>query len=218
MNQLTKPHCVITAGPTYESLDQVRRLTNFSTGSLGTQLSGFLRSKGFYVTLLTGHYTTYEGIFDADTRIPFTTTEDLAGKLRDLSKHHTDAIFHAAAVSDFTFGKIWKRSERGEMKAIDSGKISTRSGTLLAELVPTPKILAELRNWYPKALSGGWNKEPKENVFMKKKIPFRSFNILKRDEKTLGELFIFFILETILLGKAMNVNPFDQPLVELIKF
>ncbi len=61
MNQLTKPHCVITAGPTYESLDQVRRLTNFSTGSLGAQLSGFLRSKGFYVTLLTGHYTTYEG-------------------------------------------------------------------------------------------------------------------------------------------------------------
>ena len=56
-----------------------------------------------------------------------------------------------------------------------------------------------------------------ENVFMKKKIPFRSFNILKRDEKTLGELFIFFILETILLGKAMNVNPFDQPSVELIK-
>ena len=56
-----------------------------------------------------------------------------------------------------------------------------------------------------------------ENVFVKKKIPFRSFNILKRDEKTLGELFIFFILETILLGKAMNVNPFDQPSVELIK-
>ena len=50
-----------------------------------------------------------------------------------------------------------------------------------------------------------------------KKIPFRSFNILKRDEKTLGELFIFFILETILLGRALKVNPFDQPSVELIK-
>ena len=50
-----------------------------------------------------------------------------------------------------------------------------------------------------------------------KKIPFRSFDILKRDEKTLGELFIFFILETILLGRALKVNPFDQPSVELIK-
>ena len=56
-----------------------------------------------------------------------------------------------------------------------------------------------------------------EKVFEMKKIPFRSFNILKRDEKTLGELFIFFILETILLGRALKVNPFDQPSVELIK-
>ena len=56
-----------------------------------------------------------------------------------------------------------------------------------------------------------------EKVFLKKNIPFRTFDIFKRDEKTLGELFIFFILETILLGKALNVNPYDQPSVELIK-
>ena len=56
-----------------------------------------------------------------------------------------------------------------------------------------------------------------ENVFLKKKIPFRSFEILNRSEKVLGELFCFFILETILLGRALNVNPFDQPSVELIK-
>ncbi len=56
-----------------------------------------------------------------------------------------------------------------------------------------------------------------QNVFLKKKIPFRSFIIKKRDEKTLGELFTFFILETILLGKALKINPYDQPAVELIK-
>ena len=56
-----------------------------------------------------------------------------------------------------------------------------------------------------------------ENVFNKKKIPYRSFIIKKRDEKTLGELFIFFMLETILLGKALKLNPFNQPAVELIK-
>ena len=56
-----------------------------------------------------------------------------------------------------------------------------------------------------------------EKVFISKKIPFRSFRILKRNEKSLGELFCFFILETILLGRALNVNPFDQPSVELIK-
>ena len=60
-------------------------------------------------------------------------------------------------------------------------------------------------------------KKATENVFRKKNIPFRSFEIKKRDEKTLGELFCFFILETILIGKALNINPFDQPAVELIK-
>ena len=56
-----------------------------------------------------------------------------------------------------------------------------------------------------------------ENIFKKKNIPFRSFEIKERDEKTLGELFSFFILETILLAKCLNINPYDQPAVELIK-
>ena len=60
-------------------------------------------------------------------------------------------------------------------------------------------------------------KEATEIVFKKKNIPFRSFEIKKRDEKTLGELFCFFILETILIGKTLKINPFDQPAVELIK-
>ena len=60
-------------------------------------------------------------------------------------------------------------------------------------------------------------KKATENVFTKKNIPFRSFEIKKRDEKTLGELFCFFMLETILIGKALKINPYDQPAVELIK-
>ena len=60
-------------------------------------------------------------------------------------------------------------------------------------------------------------KKATENIFKMKNIPFRSFEIKKRDEETLGKLFTFFILETILLGKALNLNPYDQPAVELIK-
>jgi len=56
-----------------------------------------------------------------------------------------------------------------------------------------------------------------QKVFQKKKLPFRSFDIKTRNEEVLGELFSFFILETILLGRALKVNPFDQPSVELIK-
>ena len=60
-------------------------------------------------------------------------------------------------------------------------------------------------------------KKATETVFKKKNLPFRSFEIRERNEKTLGELFCFFILETILLGRSLNVDPFDQPAVELIK-
>ncbi len=60
-------------------------------------------------------------------------------------------------------------------------------------------------------------KSATEKVFFKKKLPFRSFEVKIRNEEALGELFCFFILETILLGRALKVNPFDQPSVELIK-
>ncbi len=80
-----------------------------------------------------------------------------------------------------------------------------------------------LYNSYPNLKNKSLNqiilsqKKATENVFKKKKIPYRVFDIKKRNEETLGELFTFFILETILLGKLLKVDPFDQPSVELIK-
>ena len=56
-----------------------------------------------------------------------------------------------------------------------------------------------------------------KKVFEKKNIPFRSFFLKTRKEETLGELFAFFIIETILIAKALKINPYDQPSVELIK-
>ena len=50
-----------------------------------------------------------------------------------------------------------------------------------------------------------------------KKIPFREFTISSFDEKVLGELFSYFILETYLIGKLMGINPLDQPAVEKVK-
>jgi glucose-6-phosphate isomerase len=56
-----------------------------------------------------------------------------------------------------------------------------------------------------------------KKVFLNRNMPFRSFEIIKRNEQTLGELFCFFILETILLGRALKIDPYNQPSVELIK-
>ena len=56
-----------------------------------------------------------------------------------------------------------------------------------------------------------------KNIFKLKKIPFRQITFNKKDENELGEIFTFFVLETILLSRLMNINPFNQPAVEQVK-
>lgn len=152
-------HCVVTAGPTYENLDKVRRLTNFSSGRLGTELAAFLARRKHQVTLFIGEQATYNGKRRADRIETFTTTESLRQLLESMTSEPVDAVFHAAAVSDFSFGKTWLKSPHGELTEIKAGKIPTRQGTLMAELVPTPKVIAGLRNWFPKAKLVGWKYE-----------------------------------------------------------
>ncbi len=153
-------NCIVTAGPTYEPLDDVRRLTNFSTGRLGTELANYLTTRGHKVTLLIGESATWPGARKAKSVIVFSTTADLRAKLKAFRGKKVDAIFHAAAVSDFAFGKMFTRSAAGKLQPFKpTKKISTRGGNLLVELVPTPKILAELRRWYPKTSIVGWKFE-----------------------------------------------------------
>jgi phosphopantothenoylcysteine decarboxylase/phosphopantothenate--cysteine ligase len=155
----TKMRCIVTAGPTYEELDEVRRLTNFSTGTLGTELTQYLTEQGHEVVLLRGYYATCRLETRANTAQVFTTVADLRERLRQLGAQGADAVFHAAAVSDFTFGKIWNRAADGSLQEVQAAKISSRVGLLLAELRPAPKILAELRGWFPKAYLTGWKYE-----------------------------------------------------------
>jgi phosphopantothenoylcysteine decarboxylase/phosphopantothenate--cysteine ligase len=151
--------CIVTAGPTYEPLDEVRRLTNLSTGRLGSELAGFLSAQGHETTLLIGQHATYHGERHARQVQTFTTTANLRDRLHALASPAVATVFHAAAVSDFGFGKIWRRSPEGALTELKGGKISTRQGTLLAELAPTPKIIAELRPWFPAARLVGWKYE-----------------------------------------------------------
>jgi phosphopantothenoylcysteine synthetase/decarboxylase len=153
-------NCIVTAGPTFEPLDDVRRLTNFSTGRLGTELANFLADRGHRVTLLVGTAATYVGARRAQTVKTFSTTADLRAKLKAGSGKKVEAIFHAAAVSDFAFGQIFSETKPDEFTALKAvKKISTRQGSLLVELVPTPKIIAELRGWFPAAKIVGWKFE-----------------------------------------------------------
>ncbi|MGA2243482.1 MAG: phosphopantothenoylcysteine decarboxylase [Verrucomicrobiota bacterium] len=153
-------NCLVTAGPTCEPLDEVRRLTNFSTGRLGTELANFLAGRGHAVTLLIGESATWAGERHAQRVDIFATTRDLRRRLKSLSRRKVDAIFHAAAVSDFTFGRLFARDPDGTLEPFRAArKISTRGERLLVELLPTAKIIAELRAWYPRALIVGWKYE-----------------------------------------------------------
>jgi phosphopantothenate---cysteine ligase (CTP) len=151
--------CVITAGPTYEPLDQVRRLTNHSTGRLGSELTNYFAECGHEVTLLIGQQATWRGERIAARVETFTTTDNLRLRLRALADEGWDAVLHAAAVSDFTFGKAFSRDGKGTLHEVQSGKFSTRGEPLLVELVPTAKIISELRGWFPRATIIGWKYE-----------------------------------------------------------
>ena len=150
-------HCIVTAGPTYEPIDQVRRLTNHSTGQLGTGLAKRLAAEGHEVTLLRSRLATHSELPQGIDIQTFTTTADLAQKLECLAKG--DAVFHAAAVSDFAAGQVFRRADDGQLEPLNQGKLGTRDGELLLELQLTPKLIARLREWFTEAILIGWKYE-----------------------------------------------------------
>lgn len=151
--------CIVTAGPTYEPLDHVRRLTNFSTGRLGTELANHLHDLGHDVILLRGEFAVWSGECRPATVKPFSSTQDLLQRLSDLASSDRVAVFHASAVSDFRFGRIWQVAEDGQQQELTGGKISSRQEQILAELVPTPKLINRLRDWFPNGWLVGWKYE-----------------------------------------------------------
>ena len=142
---------LITIGPTQEPLDSMRLISNSSTGDLGTRIALSMAEAGHRVIALRGTGSTAEPA-ELTRRcarvIPFTSTEDLRSCLEKLSKEEqVDAVFHAAAVSDFY------------LPGAGTGKIPTKQGSLTLTLEPTPKLLPHMREWFPSAVITGWKFE-----------------------------------------------------------
>ena len=142
--------------------------------------------------------------------------------------HHSDITSH---LNFKLFHKILKKNNLNVEKIITQNEFLKKIGILeRANILSKKMTFKEKANMfyrlkrliYPKEMGDRFKvifaqKKATEIVFKRKKIPFRSFEIKNRSEKNLGQLFCFFILETILLGRSLNLNPFDQPAVELIK-
>lgn len=149
---------IVTCGPSYEPIDQVRRLTNFSTGRLGIALANAFTDAGHRVYCFKGEQATDCSVLRAQEIIFFSTNDDLAAKLQKLSQRkpaNFDAIFHAAALCDFKVAEV--RNEAGEK--ITSAKFPTRGDRLTLALEPTTKVLPQLRGWFPNAKIVGWKYE-----------------------------------------------------------
>lgn len=147
---------IITCGPSYEPIDQARRLTNFSTGKLGAEMADFFSRAGHEVICLRGEGSTHPAPSQACTVIAFSTNEDLAQKLEALSKEGgADAVLHASALCDYRVEQVLDAA--GE--AISSPKFATRDGKLHLVLAPAKKVLPLLRGWFPQAKIAGWKYE-----------------------------------------------------------
>ena len=113
--------CIVTAGPTVEPLDAVRRLTNHSTGTLGTQLANHLAGCGHDVLLLRSRTATAAPPLHAVTTEPYGTSQELLACFQAHATPEPVAIFHAAAVGDFEIGAVYRREPDGTLARLQSG-------------------------------------------------------------------------------------------------
>ena len=142
---------LITAGPSSEPIDEVRVITNRSTGELGTLLAESLTRAGHGVEMLLGQGATFRW---NGARF-FGTNQELEQLLTGVQKPDAiDIVFHAAALTDFRVKQIHANESRQPVP-----KIASDGGSVWLELVPQPKVIAKLRSYFPKARIIGWKYE-----------------------------------------------------------
>lgn len=147
---------IVTCGPSYEPVDEVRRITNFSTGELGVLLSETLAAAGFEAICLRGVAATCALLPAGAVVHSFTTNDDLAARLLDLRKSDdVVGVFHAAALCDYRVKHVSDTNGR----TAEGAKIASRNGALTIQLEPATKLISHLRDWFPRSLIVGWKYE-----------------------------------------------------------
>lgn len=148
---------LITAGPAVAEIDSVRKITNHSTGSLGTALAEHAHAAGHAVTLLRSSYCTAPVSNSGFQQVAFTDGPSLLHCLEAESRSEAyDAVWHAAAVSDYIVDRI---CDSGGQSLDPNQKLNSRSGTITLHLKPSTKIIAKLQFLFPESFLIGWKYE-----------------------------------------------------------
>ena len=147
---------IVTCGPSYEPIDEVRRITNFSTGELGIMLANRLTRAGFEVTCFKGVGATCPLRVEGAHMVGFATNENLRAELGALEdRNEIAAVFHAAALCDYRVKNVLTR----DGSEIAAAKIPSRAGELTLTLEPVPKLINELGALFPASRIVGWKYE-----------------------------------------------------------
>jgi len=142
---------VITGGPSSEPIDQVRLITNRSTGELGVILAEAFGSRGHHVSLFLGQLSQ----FRHPRATYFDRNEDLERMLREIKgSEPVSLVLHAAALADFELMSV-----RAGDQDLGQKKIASEHQMLSLQLTPKPKVIAGLRTYFPNALIVGWKLE-----------------------------------------------------------
>ena len=140
---------LVTCGPTWVPIDDVRVISNISTGELGQRLAQGLAQKGARVTVLLGPVT--QQLVSKPVRVlNFRFFDELRDLLNQELKKSYDVVIHAAAVSDFQLKRPFKAKLR-------SGK------RLTLELVATAKLIEGIKRKNPNIFLVGFKLEPTLN-------------------------------------------------------
>lgn len=147
---------IVTCGPSFEPIDEVRRITSSSTGELGVLLGRELGRAGWEVVCCKGSGATFPDPEPPARVVRFQTNDDLLGLLKACAKEGgVAAVFHAAALCDYRVASI----HDAHGGCVQSPKIPSRAGTLHLVLEPATKVIGALRGLFPTSLLVGWKYE-----------------------------------------------------------
>lgn len=139
---------LITYGPTWVALDDVRFISNSSTGELGQLLAKGLCKKKADVTVLEGPVPRPLKSLKIKS-VSYAFFSELGAKLKGiLKKRKVDIVIHAAAVADYRPQKP------------TPGKIPSGRRHLTISFVPTEKLIDKIKKWSPASFLVGFKLEP----------------------------------------------------------
>ena len=147
---------LITCGPTCVPIDDVRVISNRSSGEMGHLLAQKFKRRGAWVTIVEGP-TTHVLKTKVNRLVKYFYYEELKERLFDELKNRSyDVVIHAAAVSDF------------QLKKKFTTKLKSDGGAINLKLVPTQKLIEQIKKIAPKTFLIGFKMEsrlPVKSVF-----------------------------------------------------